>query len=145
MVIVLGYLSDFIHKEKLLVAGYALQTVFTFCYLFVGSKFQLILLQIGLGISGGLSSTTWYTLYARFEDKSREGLSWGLANGLSSIYTGCALLCGGFIIANASFDALFTIMGVVQFCATIYVSRLIFTGDPDIVGEMEKIPEPASP
>lgn len=133
VVIGLGYLSDFIHKEKLLILGYALQTVFTFCYIFVSTKYQLALLQIGLGISGGLSTTTWYALYARFEDKTHEGLSWGLANGLSSIYTGVALLCGGVIIANSSFETLFTIMGIVQFLATIYVCRLVTFERPPIL------------
>lgn len=138
VVIVMGYLSDYINKEKLLVTGYALQTIFTFSYLAVHTKFQLLLLQIGLGISGGLSSTTWYTLYSRFEDKSREGLSWGLANGLSSIYTGFALLCGGTILAYSSFETLFTAMGIVQFCATLYVSRLISFGSLKIIPPVEK-------
>lgn len=132
VVIGLGYVSDFLHKEKLLILGYALQTVFTFCYLFVSTKQQLALLQIGLGISGGLSTTTWYALYSRFEDKTHEGLSWGLANGLANIYTGFALLCGGLIIANSSFEVLFTIMGVIQFFATIYVSRLVILKSPGI-------------
>ena len=145
VVIGLGYISDFIYKEKLLVLGYALQTLFTFCYIFVGSKTQLALLQIGLGISGGLSTTTWYALYARFEDKAHEGLNWGLANGLASIYTGVALLCGGVIIANSSFEMLFTIMGVIQLIATIYVSRLLFLDKPNLLkrfksGKIEDAP-----
>lgn len=129
----LGYISDYISKEKLLVLGYVLQTCFTFCYIFVSTKSQLAILQICLGISGGLSTTTWYALYSRNEDKSKEGLSWGLANGLSSIYTGIALLCGGLIIANASFEVLFFTMGVVQLIATIYVSRLVFSGGPEML------------
>jgi len=133
MVIVLGYLSDFIYKEKLLVVGYALQTIFTFCYIFVNTKYQLALLQIGLGISGGLSTTTWYALYARCNDTTQEGLTWGLANGLASIYTGVALLCGGIIIANASFEVLFLVMGIVQLIATIYVSRLLWISSPLIL------------
>jgi len=128
VVIVLGYVSDFISKEKLLVLGYFLQSIFTFCYLLVKTKHQLALLQIGLGISGGLATTTWYALYARGEDKSHEGLTWGLANGLGSIYTGVALLCGGLIVANTSFETLFTVMGCVQCVATLYVSKLVFPG-----------------
>lgn len=138
VVIGLGYLSDFIHKEKLLVAGYALQTIFTFCYILVSNKYQLALLQVGLGISGGLSTTTWYALYARYEDKTHEGLTWGLANGLSSIYTGVALLCGGLVIANFSFETLFFIMGCVQFLATLYVSRLVFSISPEPVSRLDE-------
>lgn len=138
VVIGLGYISDFIYKEKLLVLGYALQTIFTFCYILVASKKQLALLQIGLGISGGLSTTTWYALYARYEDKTHEGLTWGLANGLSSIYTGIALLCGGLIIANASFETLFIVMGCIQLIATIYVSKLVFIEQPKIARRFGK-------
>lgn len=139
VVIGLGYISDFIYKEKMLIFGYALQTVFTFCYIFVTTKQQLALLQIGLGISGGLSTTTWYALYARCEDKTHEGLTWGLANGLASIYTGVALLCGGLIIANSSFEMLFTIMGIIQLIATLYVSRLIYLEKPEVIRQFKFI------
>lgn len=125
VMIVLGYISDFVYKEKLLILGYALQTIFTFCYIFISTKQQLALLQIGLGISGGLHTTIWYALYARYEDKTHEGFTWGLANGLASIYTGVALLCGALIMAHSSFDVLFTIMGIIQLIATIYVTKLI--------------------
>jgi hypothetical protein len=54
------------------ISGNVLQTVFTFCYIFVTTKKQLALLQIGLGISGGLSTTTWYALYERCKDKIHE-------------------------------------------------------------------------
>lgn len=137
VVIALGYISDFIYKEKLLIIGYILQTIFTFCYIFVSTKKQLALLQIGLGISGGLSTTTWYALYARYENKEQEGLTWGLANGLASIYTGIALLCGGMIIAYASFEVLFTIMGIIQLMATIYVSRLMYIEKPRVMREFK--------
>ncbi|WP_367608341.1 MFS transporter [Legionella sp. W05-934-2] len=126
VVIVLGFLSDYLQKEKLLIFGYAMQTCLTFCYLLVESKTHLAILQIALGVSGGLSTTTWYALYSRYEDTSREGLTWGLANGLSSIYTGVALLIGGLIISYGSFEKLFFTMGLAQLGATIYVSRLIY-------------------
>ena len=130
VIIGLGYLSDFINKEKLLVVGYGLQAFFTFGYLLVDTKMQLALLQIGLGLSGGISSTTWYVLYARYEDRTREGLTWGLANGLSSIYTGVAMLCGGLIVAMTSFDVIFIIMGITQLIATLYVSKIVFCENP---------------
>ena len=124
VVIILGYVSDYIQKEKLLIFGYAMQTCLTFCYILVETKVQLGILQIALGVSSGLSTTTWYSLYSRIEDMKREGLIWGLTNGLSSIYTGIALLIGGLIISYSSFDKLFITMGFVQLGATIYVSRL---------------------
>lgn len=137
VVIVLGYLSDFIQKEKLLIVGYFMQTVLTFCYLLVESKMDLALLEIALGVSGGLSTTTWYALYSRYEDTSREGMTWGLANGLSSIYTGTALLAGGIIISYSSFQKLFFIMGLVQLSASIYVSRLIYFMQPQRTQQIE--------
>lgn len=125
VIIVLGYLSDFVEKEKLLFTGYLLQTILTFSYIFVSTKQQLLFLQIGLGISGGLSSTTWYVLYARSNNKEKEGFIWGIAGGLGSIYGGIALLCGGYIIVKTSFETLFFVMGLVQLMATIFVSKLL--------------------
>ncbi len=64
-------------------------------------------------------------------------MTWGLANGLASIYTGFALLCGGVIIAYSSFEVLFTIMGIVQLFATIYVCRLVSFDKPDILRRLK--------
>lgn len=44
------------YKVQVMVAGYALNAIFTFCYLFVSNSFQLFLVQAGLGIAEAIGT-----------------------------------------------------------------------------------------
>lgn len=127
-VIIIGRLSD--HEKnyaKLMVLGYALNTIFTFSYIFVSSTTGLFFVQVGLGVSLALASPTWSALYAKYEDKRHAGYLWGLASGEAQILTGIAITIGGFIVTYYSFTTLFLIMGFVQIIATIYQSQILFS------------------
>src|SRR3989338_201576 len=50
-VIGIGKLSDHHSKEKIMIAGYALTTVFTFSYLLVQTPMHLFIVQAGLGFA----------------------------------------------------------------------------------------------
>lgn len=77
-----GKLSDNkFSKEKLLVAGYALNALFTFGYLFASSTLHLLCVQIGLGIAAALATPTWDALYAKQNTQTDAGYVWGLAAG----------------------------------------------------------------
>lgn len=120
LIVVVGKLSDTkISKEKLIFAGYFLNAILTFMYLFVGSPVQLLILQAGLGIAAALATPTWDALYAKHEDRKSAGLTWGLADGMSEFFSGVAILLGGFIVVYWSFSALFIIMGCIQIIALI--------------------------
>ena len=68
--IIIGKISDTkISKEKLMIAGYLLNTIFTFSYLTVSEPIHLFFVQGGLGIAAALPSPTWSALYAKYEDK----------------------------------------------------------------------------
>src|SRR3990167_9276813 len=55
VVILVGALADKLSKEKIMLAGYILDTVFTFCYLLVQTPLHLFLVQGGLGIAAALA------------------------------------------------------------------------------------------
>src|SRR3990172_8638092 len=55
--------------EKLLLAGYALNALFTFGYLFVSSPSHLLLVQFGLGVAAALAVPPWSALYATSEKR----------------------------------------------------------------------------
>jgi predicted MFS family arabinose efflux permease len=124
--ILVGALTDRkISKEKVMIAGYILNTIFTFGYLFVSSPFGLFFVQAGLGIACAMATPTWNALYAKYENKKRDGLTWGLADGEANMVTGIAIILGGFIVSHFSFTLLFFVMGCVQLIATIYQTRLL--------------------
>jgi len=97
-----------------MIIGYFLNAILTFCYLFVETPLQLLILQIGLGIAVALATPTWDALYSKYAEKNHRGYIWGLANGEAKIMTGSALILGGLIVSTFSFSTLFLIMGIIQ-------------------------------
>ena len=128
--IVAGNVSDRIWqwcgRERLLVAGYALNALCTFGYLFVHTTTGLFLVQAGLGMALALSSPTWSALYARYSPgEEKAGNTWGLVAGEQRLILAVAIVGGGFIVDHYSFEALFIAMGTVQVIATLYLLRIL--------------------
>lgn len=114
------------YKEKVMVAGYVLNALFTFCYLFVSSPVQLFFVQAGLGIAEAIGTPAWDALYAKSLDEEMDSYAWGLSTGQSQIVTGIAFGMGGLITHFISFEALFITMGAIQILAAIVTSQLLF-------------------
>lgn len=128
LVSIVGSLSDkpWFSKPKVMVAGYALNAICTFCYLFVSNATGLFIVQACLGVASALSGPTWNSLYSLHEDKNKSGKAWGFASGQAHLMDGIAIIIGGFIVKYLSFQALFMIMGTVQVAATILQTRILF-------------------
>lgn len=120
-----GRVADRVDKARLMVWGYGLNALFTFGYVFVDSPFTLLLVQAGLGIAAALAAPTWNALYDEYSDKKIDGSAWGLAGGSASIVTGIAIVVGGLVVEQFSFDILFLAMGVIQTIAFIYQARIL--------------------
>ena len=120
-IVIIGRLSDRVGKEKFLVAGYALNAVFTFCYLLVETPFQLLLVQAGLGLATAMATPTWDALYERYEDKKHPAFAWSLDTGVGNVVVGIAIILGGMVLVNYSFTTLFVMMGCIQIAATAYI------------------------
>jgi len=119
-IFLVGNLSDKQHmKERLMLAGFALNAILTFCYLLINNPFQLLVLQGGIGLATALAYPTWDALYARYASKKHDGLAWSIADGGNNMATGIGMLIGGFIISYFSFTALFVIMGALQLTGAV--------------------------
>lgn len=125
LTIFIGNYSDKIGKERLMIVGYALNAFFTFAYLFVSSPIHLLFVQAGLGFAAALAIPTWLSLFAKYEDKKRDGFTWGLGTGVDRIVMGIAIVLGGLIVTYFSFSALFITMGCIQVIATICQMRIL--------------------
>ncbi|MFA4887188.1 MAG: MFS transporter [Candidatus Nanoarchaeia archaeon] len=127
MIIIVGKISDGrASKERLMMIGYVLNTILTFCYLLVSAPWQLFILQAGLGIAWAFATPTWSALYARHIDRKHDGSAYGFADGLPPIITACAILIGGLIINYFSFKTLFLLMGSIQLIATVYQAKILW-------------------
>ena len=124
--IFVGKISDEkISHEKLMIAGYGLNTVFTFSYLLVSSSVDLFFVQAGLGFATALATPTWDALYTKYQDQEKSGYIWGLSVGRDQLITGLAIIIGGLIINYCSFKVLFITMGIIQAIATIYQAQIL--------------------
>lgn len=123
-VIFVGKYSDHHSKEKIMLAGYILTTIFTFGYLLVQTPWHLFIIQAGLGVALALSNPTWYALYDQYSSPKSTGAIWGLADGEAKIMTGIAILAGGFVVSFFSFQTLFILMGFLQILATLYEAKI---------------------
>ncbi|MDE2037814.1 MAG: MFS transporter [Patescibacteria group bacterium] len=122
----IGRISDKIGHAKLMVAGYALNAVFTFGYLFVHDPAGLFIVQAGLGVALALADPTWDALYAKHEDRRSAGRIWGLEHGTEELITGASIFIGGFIVSYFSFTTLFAIMGVIQVVGALYQAKILY-------------------
>lgn len=122
----IGRISDRIGHAKMMVAGYALNAIFTFGYLFINSPRGLFLVQAGLGVALALADPTWDALYAKYESPKKAGFIWGLEHGTEEIITGIAILLGGAIVSYFSFNTLFVIMGAIQTVGVIYQAKILY-------------------
>lgn len=127
LMVVIGKWADrsLMSQRRLMVYGYGLSAIFSFCYLLVSSPAQLFLVQAGQGMALALLEPTWASLYARYENKDHGGLTWGLAYGEWYFITGIAILVGGFIVSAYSFEVLFITMGTLSAFATAYQARIL--------------------
>ena len=112
-------------KEQVMIFGYGLNALLTFCYIFVHNTNELFLLQIGLGIAEALSTPIWDTLFASHLEDKENSFHWSLASGHTHFVSGIAIAIGGLIANYVSFHALFITMGVIQLIATFVQSRLL--------------------
>ena len=131
-------------QQWLAVIGYAMYTLLTFAYIFVDSPLQLMIVQAFLGVAQALATPTWYALYAQVGTKA-GGEGWGNVQGQASIITGLAFIVGGLIASYVSFSALFALMGIVQFFATIMMVGVLRVelGETDSEQDVGFAAEPA--
>jgi predicted MFS family arabinose efflux permease len=114
------------YKERVMVFGYVLNALFTFCYLFVSSPIQLFIIQAGLGVSEAIGTPAWDSLYAKNLSDDMDSYAWGLSTGQSQIVTGVAFGIGGLITHFISFEVLFITMGIIQLGAAAVTTQLLY-------------------
>lgn len=126
-VIIIGKLTDRIrNKAPLVLAGYLLNALFTFAYLWVDTPEKLLFVQLGLGLALALCAPGWSALYDRYSGSGkRDGWVWGLSSGYEKIATGFGVIVGGYIVAATSFQTLFICMGSLQLVACLVQARFV--------------------
>ncbi|HVZ55479.1 MAG TPA: MFS transporter [Chitinophagaceae bacterium] len=114
------------YKARVMVAGYVLNAVFTFCYLLVRTPFELLLVQAGLGVAEATGTPAWDAIYAKNMMQESDAYAWGLSTGQAHMVTGIAFGIGGLMVHYVSFNGLFLLMGLVQVLAALVTARILW-------------------
>jgi len=127
LMMVIGKISDKINKELITIIGFLLYAMGSLFYLVISSPWQLFVLQIIFAFGTACLSAPLTALFAKYIQKGKEGLQWGIEGGGSYIAVGVAVFIGTFIINKWGFDVLFISMFLVQMMAVLVQTRLYFT------------------
>lgn len=106
--------NRFKHKEKIVVAGYALTSIGCFTYIFVYNQTSLLITQVILGIAMALLSPAFDSLYSHYVNRRHEASDWGAWESMGYIVTALAALLGGFLAEYFSFRVLFVFMFIIS-------------------------------
>lgn len=111
-----GEIDDF----YFMIAGGLLNAVFITLYYFASHITHIYLLQFFIGAADAMVIPPFYAIFTRHIDKGKEGFEWSLFSSFS-VGAGAALgaLLGGVLGAVVGFRAVFPMVGILTFVATI--------------------------
>ena len=118
-----------LHKEKLVIAGYALTALGCLLYYFTETKTFLIITQIVLGLGVAVVSPAFDAIYSNFIKKETEASDWGAWEAMGYIVTAIAAILGSFIASKFGFKILFLCMFAASLLGVIASFRLL--GKPE--------------
>lgn len=125
MILFLRSWESSIHqKRKLLIAGLYLRAIAYLLFLFINSFFDLMLVQILIGISIALVNPSYDALFTKHTSENNAVSDWGDWEGLTSIAAGLASVTGGYVIKYFGYESVFIPMAVITFCMALYLSSL---------------------
>lgn len=113
------------HLAIFVVTGYSLLTLGELGYLLVDSTFKLFIVQIILGIAGGILEPSWDGLYSANLSQEKAMQVWSTWASGRDLVTGIGAIAGSIIVAAYSFTLLFIVMAVFNIMAVFTSLRLL--------------------
>ena len=110
-----GSLSDRIGRKPFLLLHTWGMALLFLLFPIVTTMSQIYVLQIVLGVFGAMQRTGEKAMVADFTDKERRGEKIGAYHGWIAIFSGLAVIVGGFVIDFLTLEAIFYIGSVVLF------------------------------
>ncbi|MEK7082319.1 MAG: MFS transporter, partial [Patescibacteria group bacterium] len=111
-----GEIDDF----YFMIAGGLANSVFISLYYFAANITHVYLLQFFIGVADAMVIPPFYAIFTRHIDKGQEGFEWSLFSSFS-VGAGAALgaVLGGALGVSVGFRAIFPMVGILTFIATI--------------------------
>ncbi len=107
--------------ELVLVTGYIIEGLGFGAMAFVNNLYQLLAVQVLLGLGQPVYAPAFDTLYMRHMDKEKGGYTWALWEADYYIMDAIGALIGGLVAKFLGFQALFFIMAGICFMVALYI------------------------
>ncbi|MCJ8009002.1 MFS transporter [Lederbergia wuyishanensis] len=125
--IIVGKWSDRLGRKLfLLISSWGMAILLLFFPL-VTDIWQVYALQIILGIIGATQKTSEKAMLADFTEHGKRGIAIGKYHFWTSIFTGIAVMLGGFIIDLFTLDIIFYISSIILFISGFFVLKIVET------------------
>lgn len=115
------------HKEKFIIAGYALTSLGCLLYYYVYNQFTLLLAQVILGLSVAILAPAFDAIYSHYVIADEEASNWGIWEAMSYVVTAISALIGGYVANSFGFKTLFILMFTISLIGT-FNSLLLYRG-----------------
>ena len=117
-----GHFTDKAKQPKAIISlGYGLTALGFFLLMFVNSIWQLLVVQLVIGIATPLYVPAFNALYTRQLNRDYEGSEWSLWDATDYFTAAVGAIIGGLIATHLGFDALFLIMALVSTTSAIFI------------------------
>lgn len=122
-VLVTGRISDKSkHKARILASGYLLSAVGFLLYIFVNSIWQLLAVQVLVGLAQAIIAPVFDALYTEhIGSKKRASSRWSMWESAYYFAVAIGAAGGAAIVKLFSFDALFLVMAAMCLCSGLFV------------------------
>lgn len=125
LILTFASLESSIENKRLLYgAGLLLRSLAFLLFMFVSTFFELILVQILLGISVAMVNPSFDSLFTKWSNKEDSISDWSGWEGFTAISVGVASLVGGYIIQHFGFTVVFALMSLLSFVTGLCVLSL---------------------
>ena len=122
--IFVGKLSDLVGRKLFLLMGSWGMAVLLLFFPLVTEVWEVYVLQILLGIVGAMQKTSEKALLADVTDGGSRGASIGRYHFWTSIFSGGAVMLGGFIIDLFTLDIIFYLSSIILFVSGFFILKI---------------------
>jgi hypothetical protein len=113
------------HLRQMVFLGYLILTIGEAGYLLVQNPMHLFIVQVVIGIAGGILEPSWDGLFSAKLDEKKAASSWAIWAGGRDIISGIGAFTGAILVVAYSFQLMFIVMLVFNLMATAVSFKLL--------------------
>ena len=121
--IIAGKYSDKLGRKPFLIGTSIMYAIIIYGYTMINTDIQLYIAQALIGIVGSIEQTMNASFLGDVTKKSKRGFQIGIVQSLVEMFSGVAMVIGGFLIGATGFKIIFYIVSII-----IVMGALILLG-----------------